>query len=128
MIELKQKKLIRVTLKIKYKKEGIEMDRAEEQIREYEHQADLQRLRGLRPIDDDFMRCLFKDNIELVEFVLRIITGKEDLVITEKDFYGEGKAIYPIERINLATGQFFEDGEHILYVNGEYRGESEKSG
>lgn len=104
------------------------MDGAQQQIREYEHQADLQRLKGLRPIDDDFMRCLFKDNIELVEFVLRIITGKEDLVITEKDFYGEGKAIYPIERINLATGQFFEDGEHILYVNGEYRGESEKSG
>lgn len=178
------------------------MDRARKPIRGYEHQADLQRLKGLRPIDDDFMRCLFKDNIELAEFVLRIITGKEDLVITEcqtqkdmkrlvgarsvcldaygtdsggkkydleiqredrganphraryhssvldienlsagqefnelpdtytifiteKDFYGEGKAIYPIERINLATGQFFEDGEHILYVNGEYRGESE---
>lgn len=47
------------------------------------------------------------------------------IFITEKDFYGEGKAIYSIERINLATGQFFEDGEHILYVNGEYRGESE---
>lgn len=47
------------------------------------------------------------------------------IFITEKDFYGEGKAIYPIERINLATDQFFEDGEHILYVNGEYRGESE---
>ncbi len=202
MIELKQKKLIRVTLKIKYKKEGIEMDRAEEQIREYEHQADLQRLRGLRPIDDDFMRCLFKDNIELAEFVLRIITGKEDLIITEcqtqkdmkrlvgarsvcldaygtdssgkkydleiqredkganphraryhssvldvenlnagqdfhelpdtytifiteKDFYGEGKAIYLIERINLTINRPFEDGEHILYVNGEYRGKSD---
>lgn len=25
---------------------------------------------------------------------------------------------------NLATGKPFEDGEHILYVNGEYRGES----
>lgn len=32
--------------------------------------------------------------------------------------------VYPIERINLATGKFFEDGEHILYVNGEYRGDS----
>ena len=47
------------------------------------HQADLQRLRGLRPIDDDFMRCLFKDNIPLAELVLRIITGKPDLVITD---------------------------------------------
>ena len=32
--------------------------------------------------------------------------------------------VYPIEQINLATGKFFEDGEHILYVNGEYRGDS----
>lgn len=169
---------------------------------EQQHQEDLQRLRDLRPIDDDFMRCLFKDNIPLAEFVLRIITGKQDLIITdcetqkdmkrlagarsicldaygtdpdgkkydleiqrqekgadphraryhssvmdvenlhsgqefkelpdtytifiiEKDFYGKGEPVYPIERINLATDKSFEDGEHILYVNGEYRGESD---
>ena len=168
---------------------------------EQQHQEDLQRLRDLRPIDDDFMRCLFKDNIPLAELVLRIITDKLDLMvtgcetqkdmkrlagarsicldaygtdpdgkkydmeiqrqekgadphraryhssvmdvenlhsgqefkelpdtytifITEKDFYGMGEPVYQIERINLATGKPFEDGEHILYVNGEYRGES----
>ncbi len=47
------------------------------------------------------------------------------IFIIEKDFYGRGQAVYPIERINLATGKLFEDGEHILYVNGEYRGESD---
>lgn len=170
-------------------------------VTELRHQKDLQRLQNLRPIDDDFMRCLFKDNIPLAEFVLRIITNKPDLIITncetqkdmkrlagarsvcldaygtdsagkkydlevqrqdkgayphraryyssvldienlhlgqefkelpdtyiifiiEKDFYGKGKPVYPIERINLITGNSFEDGEHILYVNGEYRGES----
>ncbi len=50
-------------------------------VTEQQHQEDLQRLRNLRPIDDDFMRCLFKDNIPLAEFVLRIITNKPDLVI-----------------------------------------------
>ena len=47
------------------------------------------------------------------------------IFIIEKDFYGQSEAVYPIERINLATGKSFEDGEHILYVNGEYRGESD---
>ena len=36
-----------------------------------------------------------------------------------------GKPVYPIERINLATGKPFEDGTHILYVNGAYRGDSD---
>ena len=34
-------------------------------------------------------------------------------------------SIYPIEKVNLATGQPFGDGTHILYVNGEYRGNDE---
>ncbi len=44
------------------------------------------------------------------------------IFIVEKDFYGMGKLVYLIERINFDTGNPFEDGEHILYVNGEYRG------
>ena len=169
---------------------------------EQKRQQDLQRLRSLRPIDDDFMRCLFKDNIPLAELVLRIITGKQDLVITdcqtqkdmkrlagarsicldaygtdttgkkydleiqradkgadphraryhssvmdvenlnagqnfnelpdtytifivEKDFFGKGEPVYFIKRMNYTTGEPFEDGEHILYVNGEYRGTSD---
>lgn len=169
---------------------------------EQKRQQDLERLRRLRPIDDDFMRCLFKDNIPLAQLVLRIITGKPDLIITdcqtqkdmkrlagarsicldaygtdtagkkydmevqredkgadphraryhssvldvenldagqdfnqlpetytifitEKDVYSLGKPIYRIERINLDTGKPFGDGEHILYVNGEYRGSSD---
>lgn len=59
------------------------MSEVEQQRKERERQEDLQRLRGFRPIDDDFMRCLFKDNIPLAELVLRIIIGKKDLVITD---------------------------------------------
>ncbi len=29
------------------------------------------------------------------------------------------------ERVNLDTGKLFGDGEHILYVNGEYQGNSD---
>ena len=47
------------------------------------------------------------------------------IFIVEKDIYGMGEPVYPIERMNLLTGKSFEDGEYILYVNGEYRGASD---
>ena len=56
---------------------------------ERERQEDLARLRGLRPIDDDFMRCIFRDNKPLAQLVLRIVTGKNDSTVvdiaTQKD-------------------------------------------
>ena len=166
------------------------------------HEEDLQRLRGFRPLDDDFMRMLLRNNKPLAELILQIILNKSDLriteettqydmkrlvgarsicldayctddsqkrydvevqradagarphraryhssamdvenlsagqefeelpdtytiFITENDVYGLGKAVYPIERTNLGTGEPFNDGEHILYVNGAYEGESD---
>ena len=172
------------------------------QRKERERQEDLQRLRGLRPIDDDFMRCIFRDNIHLTQHVLRILTGKEDLnitnvktqadmkrlvgarsicldaygtddegkkydmeiqrsdrgagkhraryhssamdvdnldagqdfnelpdtytiFITENDIFDKGLSCYDIERMNMATGEIFDDGSYILYINGAYRGDDE---
>lgn len=46
------------------------MNETTQQTKEREHQEDLQRLKGLRPIDDDFMRCIFKENISLTQHVL----------------------------------------------------------
>ncbi len=166
------------------------------------HRQYLKRLERLRPIDDDFMRCVFNDSERLGEFVLRIILDRPDLIITSMqtqkdmkmlggarslclDAYGEdsdgkkydleiqrdnrgadpyraryhssaidvrnlkagqeftelpetyvifitehdifhaGEPVYPVERINLKTGQSFDDGEHIIYVNGEYEGTSD---
>ena len=188
--------------RVRFGKKVYFLNETEQQMEKKKRQEDLQRLHDFRPIDDDFMRCLFKDNIPLAELVLRIITGKQDLVITEcetqkdmkrlagarsicldaygtdskgkrydleiqradkgadphraryhssvmdienldagqefkelpdtytifiteRDFYGKGEPVYVIERVNLTTGNEFGDGEHILYVNGEYRGESE---
>lgn len=176
------------------------MSETKQQRQERNRQEDLQRLRGFRPMDDDFMRCIFRDDIPLAQHVLRILTSKPDLeivsletqadmkrlvgarslcldaygtdsigkkydleiqradrgagvhraryhssvmdvenldagqefdelpdtytiFITENDIYQKGLALYPIERINLATGEPFDDGEHILYVNGSYEGD-----
>lgn len=44
------------------------------------------------------------------------------IFITEKDKFGKGLPIYHIERkVTELDNALFEDGSHIIYVNGEYR-------
>ncbi len=49
------------------------------------------------------------------------------IFITENDVFGNGAAIHRIERVDMdSEGKpLFGDGEHILYVNGAYRGDSD---
>ena len=39
--------------------------------RQRDNEEDLVRLRGFRPVDDTFMRVLFRNNLPLAEYVLR---------------------------------------------------------
>ena len=170
-----------------------------EQI-DQKHQEDLQRLRGFRLLDDDFLTKCFEGDTASIELVLQIVLEKPDLkvldvrtqvfvenllnrsvrldilatdstgaklnvevqrsdkgagrkrarynssmmdanllkkgedfdklpetwviFITENDVMGKGLPLYPIERCFLGTGERFEDGSHILYVNGAYRGDT----
>lgn len=170
-----------------------------EQI-DQKHQEDLQRLRGFRLLDDDFLTKCFEGDTASIELVLQIVLEKPDLkvldvrtqvfvenllnrsvrfdilatdstgakinveiqradkgagrkrarynssmmdanllkkgedfdklpetwviFITENDVTGKGLPLYPIERCFLGTGERFEDGSHILYVNGAYRGDT----
>ena len=170
-----------------------------EQI-DQKHQEDLQRLRGFRLLDDDFLTKCFEGDTASIELVLQIILEKPDLkvldvrtqvfvenllnrsvrfdilatdsisakinveiqradkgagrkrarynssmmdaallkkgddfdnlletwvvFITENDVIGKGLPLYPVERCFLGTGERFEDGSHILYVNGAYRGDT----
>lgn len=161
-------------------------------------QESLEQLKGLRPIDDIFMREMFRNNIGLTQFTLRLITGISDLVvtqvqtqydlhrlvgsrslridvygrdsadrrysmeiersaeraspcrsryissamdveflsandeftdlpvsyvifITESDIFDKGRLVYRIERMNVTTGEPFNDGEHIVYLNSSYK-------
>ena len=162
--------------------------------KEKQHQEDLQRLRGLRLIDDDFMNACFDGYTDGAQLLLRIILNKPDIrvksvktqwriknllgrdicldidaddedgteynveiqradkgadrkraryhssildahllypgddfsnlpetfviFITENDVIGKGKPIYSIERRIDDTDELFDDGEHIIYVNG----------
>jgi len=168
------------------------------------HQKDLEAREKLRPLDDTFMRELFRNDLELAQFMLRIILSKPDLILTneetkydlqhiygnrsvtldvfgidskgkqydcevqkaddgadpkraryhsaamdvdnlearrkfkdlpdtyvifftENDVFSECMPIYLIERINTSTGKAFNDGEHIIYVNGAYNNENDTS-
>ena len=48
---------------------------------EQKHEEDLQRLRGFRLLDDDFMSKVFEDK-DCVEFLLQIILKRDDLKVT----------------------------------------------
>ena len=52
------------------------------------HEEDLRTIENYRPLDDDFMRELFRNDLPLAQRVLRIITGIEDLqLISEETQY-----------------------------------------
>lgn len=167
------------------------------------HQRDLERLKLLRYIDDDFMTVCLADNYEGVELILRIVLGREDIkiksvrtqelmknlqgrsaildvhavdsnnkefdveiqrsdkgagvkrarynsslldahilkkgddtenipdsyviFITENDVMKGNQPIYPVERyVTIGENkELFDDGSHIIYVNGKYRGDDE---
>lgn len=164
------------------------------------HQEDLQRLRGFRLLDDDFLTKCFEGDPQYIQLVLRIVLEMPDLevvdvhtqvfvenllnrsvrldvvatdsvgrkmnveiqradkgagrkrarynssmmdanllqkgadfdtlpetyvvFITEHDVIGDGQPIYKIERHISGSGKKFDDGSHILYVNGEYQDET----
>lgn len=170
-----------------------------EQI-DQKHQEDLQRLKGFCLMDDDFMTKCFEGDPQYIQFVLRIVLEKPDLVvvdvrtqvfmenlldrsvrldilatdstgekmnveiqrsdkgagrrrarfnssmmdvhllqkgkdwgalpetwvifITENDVIGKGLPLYHIGRYIFDTNEKFNDGSHILYVNGAYRGDT----
>lgn len=47
------------------------------------------------------------------------------IFITENDIFEQGWDVYKVERIIEGMGKKFDDGAHIVYVNGQYRGNDE---
>ena len=45
------------------------------------------------------------------------------IFITESDYFRAGLPLYHVERVVQELAQVFEDHAHIVYVNGQYRGE-----
>ncbi|RHQ74977.1 hypothetical protein DWX99_11980 [Firmicutes bacterium AF22-6AC] len=47
------------------------------------------------------------------------------IFIYKRDKFNEGLPLYHIDRYVRETGNLFEDGSHIIYVNGNYKGDDE---
>ena len=47
------------------------------------------------------------------------------IFITENDIFGKGLPLYRFDRYCEQTAEYLEDGTHILYVNGQYRGDDD---
>ena len=47
------------------------------------------------------------------------------IFINERDYFRLNQPVYKIQRIILNSGKPFDDGSYILYVNGEYRDDSD---
>ena len=96
------------------------------------------------------MSRVFDKNIEATELLLRIIlerkikvisvNGQEEMksaavggrikdsyviFIYKRDKFQEDLPLYHIDRYVRETGKLFEDGSHIIYVNGNYKGDDE---
>lgn len=50
------------------------------------------------------------------------------IFIVEHDVIGAGLALYHIDRMIKETGECFDDGSHIIYVNGSYKDDNDPIG
>lgn len=82
-------------------------------VKEQMHKKILEIIAKYRPLDDDFMRELFRDNIPLTEMILRIITSKQDLKVTHQETQYDMQQILGARSLSLDV--FATDSENQLY-------------
>lgn len=80
---------------------------------EEQHQKDLEDLAKLRLLDDTFMREAFRNNLELAQYMLRIILDKPDLILTKEETQYDLQHLFGSRSITLDV--FGEDSEGKQY-------------
>ena len=81
---------------------------------EEQHQKDLETLGKLRILDDTLMREVFRNNLELAQFMLRIIIGKSDLVLTKEETQYDLQHLFGERSVCLDVFGVDGDGLHII--------------
>lgn len=80
---------------------------------EEQHQKDLETLEKLRILDDTLMREVFRNNLELAQFMLRIIIGKSDLVLTKEETQYDLQHLFGSRSITLDVFGEDSDGKQM---------------
>ena len=89
---------------------------------EQTHQQDLERLKSLRYMDDDFMSVCLADNFEGVELILRIVLGREDIKVKSvrtqeplKNLQGRS-AVLDVHAIDSTDKEFDVDYSDFRFI------------
>lgn len=77
---------------------------------------------GALPKRARYNSALLDANISEPGEVMEKLPETYVIFITENDYFHMGLPIYHVERVLQEQNKLFDDGAHILYVNGQYRG------
>lgn len=80
----------------------------EDDIREQEHQKDLERIKKFRLLDDDFFQVCMQDNIDGVQLLLRIVIDDSTLIVKKVVTQKEMKNLL---RHSLCLDVYAEDAD-----------------
>ena len=76
-----------------------------------QHQKNLDALEKLRPLDDTFMRELFRNDLELAQYMLRIILSKPDLILTKEETQYDMQHLFGSRSVTLDVFGVDSDGK-----------------
>lgn len=77
------------------------------------HEQELKIIEDYRPIDDEFMRELFRNDIPLTQYVLRVITGIEDLEIISQETQYDLNHLVGLRSVRLDVVATGNEGEKM---------------
>jgi hypothetical protein len=77
--------------------------------------------KGAKPRRIRYNRSLLDANSVLPGDDISLLPETYIIMFTEDDFWGKGEPIYPINSYVGDTGIKYDDGSHIIYVNGAYK-------
>lgn len=101
----------------------LDIDATDDQNREFD--IEVQRAdKGASPRRARYHSSIIDANVLNAGDDFELLPESYVIFITENDVLGKGEPIYEISRIIKGLNDIFDDGSHIIYVNGEVQNET----